>query len=344
MEEQDLEGCVWGVVLDREKLSLTERITMNKGAYWVQEEKDGAIYVCSYRLCDVNNVVSEEYDLDLRIDDDLLERKNWEKYRKRVPGLIADLEAAERIAYEANEKYGTNIKLIAGHKPYLETGFDARGISEAEKLHDIEKHARAIHETWGIWHMWTKNVGREIYRKTTKKRMGREKFIEEVMSRLRDITGVTYFKGEKGPGTLWIRVGDTRDKDNIAANRGIWFIKEIRDSIVMMSDNIETINARSMEEYNLLQQTDRSKVAIQEVDSYKETLISPELIQRITEQVGEKYKVKIHVRKDKPVIETTFHTSRLRPYGKLYEIEKHAEALAEAWNGIKGISQSRKAE
>lgn len=41
VEKENLTKSVWSIVLDRQKLSLTERLSMNRGAYWVQEEKGG---------------------------------------------------------------------------------------------------------------------------------------------------------------------------------------------------------------------------------------------------------------------------------------------------------------
>jgi hypothetical protein len=35
------------------------------------------------------------------------------QYEKKASGLIAELEADERIANEMNKKYGTNIKLLS---------------------------------------------------------------------------------------------------------------------------------------------------------------------------------------------------------------------------------------
>jgi len=150
-EKQNLEGCVWGLYFDEFKVSMMERITMNQGVRWLEEDKDGIIHLYSDQFYDVDDVASEEYNAHFLIEDDLLEKKNWEKYRKKVPGLIAELEAAEKTADEANKKYGTNIKLWARQKPLFETSFNAKGMSEDEKLHEIEKHARAMLESWELW-------------------------------------------------------------------------------------------------------------------------------------------------------------------------------------------------
>lgn len=334
-EKQRLEGHVWLVYLDVDKGKEMDRMLMNKGASWVEEDKDGTIQVYSDKFYDINDVASEDYGIHFRDVNVLQDRKDWEKYREKVPGLIAELEAADRTANETNEKYGTSIRLWSGLKPRLSTSFDAKGMSEEEKLQGIERHTRAMYETWGLWRKWAKSVGREIYMKTTTNRMGRDEFIEEVRSRLFDIARVNYDSGKKEQGTLWIRVGDTGNKDNISANRGVWFISETRDRIVMMSDNIDTINARNMEEYRQIQQRGRKK-ALQAVEGgFREMVISSELIKGVIEQIEEKFKVKMHLRKDRPIIETAFSIGKLKPYGKLYEIEEHAKALAEAWSQIK---------
>jgi len=345
-QKEQLDGSIWGVFLDKDKISRAERISLNKGAWWVGEEQDCTIFVCSWRFYNVNDIASDEYRLNERIDDDLLGRNNWEKYRKKVPGLIAELEAVERIANEMNEKYGANIKLLARQKPYCETSFDAKGMSEDEKLHEIEKHARAMYETWGNWREWAGRIGNDIYAKTSRKRLLRTEYIKMALSSLRYITGARYddshsgrVRMKQGTGALWAAVGDLSDEKNIAANRGVWFVKETRHIIVMMSDNLETINTRSLEEYVLIRQRGTGKIVARgAVGGYKETIISSELLRRVIEQVCEKFKVKIDMAKDEPVLVTTFNTSELRPYGKLYELEKHAKAMAEAWNRIKDMT------
>jgi len=322
---------------------------MNKGAHWITKNNEGTICVCSWRFYDVNNVVSEEYGIHFRIDDDILQRENWKNYRKKVPGLIAELEAAERIANEINAKYGVNIKLWARQKPFLETCFNSKGMCEDEKLREIEKHAKAMYETWGTWNEWATNVGREIYMKTTKKRMRREEFIEKSIGWLRDITGACYNDSyfdrvsvKMRPGTIWVVEGDSGDERNVVANRGVWLLKEIENNIIMMSDNLDTINARNIEEYRCIQQRMKKKVAVQmEERGFRETIISPELVERVVRRVEERFNVKIQLMKDRPVLVTSFNIGGLRPYGKLYEIEKHAKALAEAWNGIKEKVQNR---
>ncbi|MGQ9513787.1 MAG: hypothetical protein ACUVTL_01850 [Thermoproteota archaeon] len=119
------ESTIWSVYLDREKLSLEERLSLNQYNKWVTENNQGIICITSWYFYEVDEVVSNEYDVKFQIYDDLLKKEKWEKYRKEVPGLIAELEAAERIANEMNQKYGSNIKL-AGQRPFLETCFDSK--------------------------------------------------------------------------------------------------------------------------------------------------------------------------------------------------------------------------
>jgi len=192
-EKQQLEKSIWAVYLDEDKIKIGE----NQGAYWVQEEKDGTIRIYSDQFYDVDDVASEEYNAHFLIEDDLLEKKNWEKYRKKVPGLIAELEAAEKTADEANKKYGTNIKLWARQKPLFETSFNAKGMSEDEKLHEIEKHARAMLESWELWREWAKDAGREIYMKTSKRRLSKAELVDDIITRLHDITKAVYTYGNR---------------------------------------------------------------------------------------------------------------------------------------------------
>lgn len=154
VEKEHLEGNIWKLYFDEFKVNMMDRITLNLGARWADENKDGTIHVYSDNFYEINDAVYFEYGLHLYIYDDLLEKKNWEKYRKKVPGLITELEAAERIANEANVKYSTNIKLWAGEKPYFVTSFNAKGMSEDQKLNEIERHTRAMLYTWEHWKEW----------------------------------------------------------------------------------------------------------------------------------------------------------------------------------------------
>jgi len=237
-----------------------------------------------------------------------------------------------------NRKYGANIKLWAEQKPFLETCFSAKGMSEDEKLQEIERHARAMYETWGTWNEWATNVGREIYAKTTKMRMGWNDYITKVLSHLRDFTGAKYVLKKKGDATLVAELDQSGA--NIFANRGVGSFRETKGRIVMVSDIIGAIYARNMEEYWRIQKRWGMKVArvITErgaEEPYNGVVISPEILKEVVKQVEERFDVKIKIRKDRPVLVTSFHTDKLRPYGKLYEIERHTRALAEAWSRIK---------
>lgn len=332
------ESTVWSVYLDEKKLGIEERLLSNKGTHWVRQNDKGNICVISWHFYDVDEVVTNEYGLDLHIYDKLVDRSKWEKYRKKVPGLIAELEAAQRIAEEMNRKYGASIKLWTEQKPFLETCFNAKGMSEEEKLQMIEKHARAMFETWGTWNEWATNVGREIYAKTTRMRLGWNEYVTKVLSHLRDFTGATYVLKKKGKTTLVAELDQSGA--NIFANRGVGSFRETKGRIVMVSDIIGAIYARNMEEYWRIQKRWGMKVArvITErgaEEPYNGVVISPEILKEVVKQVEERFDVKIKIRKDRPVLVTSFHTDKLRPYGKLYEIERHTRALAEAWSRIK---------
>jgi len=151
VKKEHLEGSIWAIYFDESKVSMMDRNKISLGARWADEDKDGAIHVYSDNFYELNDAVYFEYGVRLRIDDDLLEKRNWEKYRKRVPGLIAELESAETIAKNANAKYGTSIKLYAGEKPYFVTSINAKGMSKEKKLKEIERHTKVMLETWGRW-------------------------------------------------------------------------------------------------------------------------------------------------------------------------------------------------
>jgi len=149
---------IWSVHLDESEDDI-ENIIGNKGVYDVEEDVDGVIRIRSDQFYDIDEVASDEYFLERHIGNGLLDRKNWEK----LPGLIAELEVVERIANEANVKHGTSIRLYARKKPYLETSFDKMHMSEGERLHGIEKHAKAMYEAWKLWRDWTITDRRETY-------------------------------------------------------------------------------------------------------------------------------------------------------------------------------------
>ena len=342
-EKQNLEGRVWVVYFDEDKVKGMDKISMNHGAQWVEEDKDGTIQVYSWHFYDVNDVASEEYGIHFRDEDVLQERENWEKYRKKVPGLIAELEAAKRIANEANKKYGTSIRLWSGEKPYLKTSFDAKGMGNDEKLHEIERRARAMLEAWRLFDEWETNVGREIYMKTTKRRLDKIELMDEVISTLHGITKGWYGYGLRKPGVRWVVVGSDTSERDLAANRGAWRVEETKEGIVITSDNLEIVNAQSLREYRLIKRREDGEVAIGEAkEGFMDTVISPELMRKVVDQVGQESGVKIRVMDDKPLMVAEFKTAGLKSYGKLYEIERHAKALAEAWKRIGELAHGKR--
>ncbi len=368
-EKQDSKGVVWRVYIDREKLSLSDRLSLNKGAKGVEEGEDGTIRVYSDNLLDITDLASD-YDFHFRDADVLLDRKNWEEYKREVPRLIAELEAAEGIANDLNKKYDTKIKLWSGEKPYLETSFDARRMSEGEKLKEIERHARIMLKARERVDEWVETVGAEMYRKMERSRMKMIKFRDDVISRLQDITKSEYGSGYNTTllsGILWSVVG-WNDKNDFNTNRGVWYVKETKESIALFSENFETINARSELEYNSIKLmggitagdlearidgifssyddvNERGwniarPITQQDAMKYgKKTIISPQLLEDVAKQVSKEFKVNIRVMKDKPVLMTEFKTKGLKQNDKLYEIEKRAKALAEAWNRIKKLEK-----
>jgi len=366
VEKENLKKLVWAIVIDREELGLSERLSMNRGAQWIDEDKDGVIHVYSAKFYDINDVASD-YGFHFRDVDVLLDRKNWEKYRKKVPGLIAELEASERIANDANKKYGTNIMLWSGEKPHLETSFDAKGMSDEEKLREIEKHVRAMLETWKRKSEWRDKVGLQIYKKTTKSWKSRCEFMEVVNSRLNRITRSMLSQvAFRRPGVRWALVGLVISEPP-PENRGVWLIEEKRDGIAIFSDNFETINARSELEYNSIkvmggvtacgyeeqfsilftrryvdERGRKMSVQITPQDAMKygrKAIVNPQLLESIAEQVSREFKVDIQVMKDRPVLMTEFKTKGLKKNDKLYEIERRAKALAEAWRRMKELAK-----
>jgi len=97
-----------------------------------------------------------------------------------------------------------------------------------------------------------------------------------------------------------------------------------------------------MWEYGLIKRRGEIEVATQEAkEGFVRTVISPELIRKVVEQVGQEFGVEIRVSDHKPLISTEFKTSGLKSYGKIYEIEKHAKALAKAWKRIRDLTQGK---
>jgi hypothetical protein len=353
MEKQYLRKPIWSVKLDEKKM----RIGENKGACWIQEDKDGVIHVYSDNLYDVGDVAGDKYGVGSLHNDTLLDKRNWEKYREKVPGIIAELEAVERIANEMNSKYGTGIKLFAGHHPYFETSFDAKDMSDEEKLREIEKHARAMLETWKLWREWRGKFGLDIYAETSKMpdaKLTESEYVDKVKSRLSLITNAAYSETRGDPGDLFNIIGDLRGGKGLASNRGAWYFKEMMNKIFIASDNLETINARSLAEYNLIERGETDDMG------FKVTVVSPDLIKKIAEQVSKEFDVKIEImeykttffkrgaRDGRSVIKvvkgrsafgTSFLKGDMKPYRKLYEIERHAKALAEAWRRMKELAK-----
>jgi len=368
-EKKDLE-VVWRAYLDEDKVELMESISMNRGTKGVKEEKEGTIKVYSDNFYHINDW-AEDYDFSFRDANVLLDRKNWEKYRREVPRLIAELEAAERIANEINKKYGTKITLWSGEKPYLETSFDARGMGEDEKLQEIEKHARVMLKAWERLLKWVDTVGAEMSKKTERSRMRIVKFRKDVFSILQDVTKSEYARGYKTTllsGILWSVVGSYFTKKDFNSNRGVWYVKETKEGIAIFSDNFETINARNELEYNSIKLmggvtagdhearmgsnfTYRHEVdgwgwnvarpiTQQEAMKYgRKTIVSLQLLESIAKQVSREFKVEVRVMKDKPVLMTEFKTKGLKQNDKLYEIERRAKALAEAWQRMKELAK-----
>jgi len=335
----------------------------------VEEGEDGSIRVYSDNLLDITDLASD-YDFHFRDADVLLDRKNWEEYRREVPRLIAELEAAEGIANELNEKYGTKIKLWSGEKPYLETSFDARGMSEGEKLKEIERHARIMLKARERVDEWVETVGVEMYRKMERSRMKMIKFRDDVISRLQDITKSEYGYGYNTTllsGILWSVVG-WNDKKNFNTNRGVWYVKETKEGIAIFSDNFETINAKNELEYNSIKLIGGVTAGDYEarIDSIfssyddvnergwniarpitqeeamkhgRKTIINPQLLKDVAKQVSREFKIDVRLMKDKPVLMTEFKTKGMKQQEKVHEIERRTKALAEAWNRIKGLAK-----
>lgn len=80
-------------------------------------------------------------------------------------------------------------------------------------------------------------------------------------------------------------------------------------------------------------------LVVDAVEALELAIISPKLIGRTADQVSQEFKVDIRAMKDKLVMITESETKGLKSYGKLYEIERRAKALAEAWKRIKEMAK-----
>jgi hypothetical protein len=72
---------------------------------------------------------------------------------------------------------------------------------------------------------------------------------------------------------------------------------------------------------------------------YGRKTTSSQLIEDAAKQISKDFKVDIRVMNDKPVLMTEFKTKGLKKNDKLFEIERRAKVLAEAWNRIKGLAK-----
>jgi len=152
-------------------------------------------------------------------------------------------------------------------------------------------------------------------------------------------------------------IGDLRGGKGLTSNRGAWYFKETMNKIFIASDNLETINARSLAEYNLIERGETDNMG------FKVTVVSPDLIKKIAEQVSKEFDVKIEIMeykttffkkdardgrnvikvvKGRSAFGTSFLKGDMKPYRKLYEIDRHAKALAEAWRRMKELTKENK--
>jgi hypothetical protein len=191
--------------------------------------------------------------------------------------------------------------------------------------------------------------------------------MEVVNSRLNRITKSMLSQVRfRRPGVRWALVGLVISEPP-PENRGVWLIEEKRDGIAIFSDNFETINARSELEYNSIkvmggvtacgyeeqfsilftrryvdERGRKMSVQITPQDAMKygrKAIVNLQLLEDVAKQVSKEFKVDIQVMKDRPVLMTEFKTKGLKRNDKLYEIERRAKALAEAWRRMKELAK-----
>ncbi|MGB9717196.1 MAG: hypothetical protein ACPL4E_01980 [Thermoproteota archaeon] len=139
----------------------------------IKEDVDGKVWIVSYPLCWIDDWLSEilwkiygprikgaegeekrrlfarMHEKEDEIFNDLLNRKNWDKYLKKrlYRDLVIDLMWSDEVAKRISEKFGIEIILVISHmnyKTYLNSSFDSKGLNEEQKFEEIKKRVEAI--------------------------------------------------------------------------------------------------------------------------------------------------------------------------------------------------------
>jgi len=130
----------------------------------VEEDVDGAISLCSYRVSaldmgDWRNVeyfrkpdeepiipkdaTREEWK---KFIEDLPDRSTWRKYG-RFKHVVADMAYADEVASQASKKWRVKeahfIPLHPEDWTFFVSTFDGKGLSDEEKLKEMDRHVRA---------------------------------------------------------------------------------------------------------------------------------------------------------------------------------------------------------
>jgi len=81
--------------------------------------------------------------------------KNWKKWKRIAPALIADLERSEDIANEVAKKHGVNLKMVVDRtRAHFVVEINGRGLEDDELLHRTYKHVDAMLEAWDLYRTW----------------------------------------------------------------------------------------------------------------------------------------------------------------------------------------------
>jgi len=141
MAGKELKWCVWtGGLLSCS--SLEEDVT---GKIWVFSGSTGA----------PDDTLLEEYgirdpEIRNRIVDELADRRNWRKHVKNFKLLIGTLTWADEMAKRASDESRVEIvhfipnSRFEGDRSFYYTNFDSSGISDEQKLKEIERRVDAV--------------------------------------------------------------------------------------------------------------------------------------------------------------------------------------------------------
>ena len=90
------------------------------------------------------------FETRCKIVDELADRRNWDKCMKKFKRIVAELTWADDMAKRASQETGIEIvhfipnSKFGGDDSFYYTSFDSKGMSDEEKMKEIERHVDAV--------------------------------------------------------------------------------------------------------------------------------------------------------------------------------------------------------